>query len=75
VPKAGISMTVRQILQSKQIICVVPDARKAWAVAKCLQGEISPLAPASILRTHSNTSISLDKDSSRLLRARDLGRG
>lgn len=68
VPMRAISMTVRQILKSKQIICVVPDARKAHAVSKCLQGEINPLAPASILRTHSNTSIYLDKDSSASLR-------
>jgi len=69
VPRRAISMTIRQILKSKEIICVVPDARKVQAVAKCLQGEITPLAPASILRTHSNTSIYLDHDSSALLRA------
>lgn len=68
VPRRAISMTVRQILKSREIVCVVPDARKADAVAKCLQGEISSLAPASILRTHSNTTIYLDKDSSALLK-------
>jgi glucosamine-6-phosphate deaminase len=67
VPKRAISMTVRQILKSKEIVCVVPDARKAEAVAKCLQGSVSPLAPASILRTHPNTSVYLDQDSSALL--------
>jgi glucosamine-6-phosphate deaminase len=72
VPRRAISMTVRQILKSREIICVVPDARKAQAVAKCLQDEISPLAPASILRTHSNTSVYLDKDSSALLRPETL---
>jgi glucosamine-6-phosphate deaminase len=71
VPRSAISMTVRQILKSKEIVCVVPDTRKADAVAKCLQGDISPLAPASILRTHPNTSIYLDKDSSALLTVRD----
>ncbi|HKN32902.1 MAG TPA: glucosamine-6-phosphate deaminase [Terriglobales bacterium] len=68
VPRRAISMTVRQILKSKQIICVVPDARKAEAVAKCFQGEISPMAPASILRTHEHAVVYLDKDSARLLR-------
>ena len=67
VPRRAISMTVRQILKSKEIVCVVPDARKAQAVAKCLQGEISPMAPASILRTHPNAIIYLDRDSSALL--------
>jgi len=67
VPRRAISMTVRQILKAKQILCIVPDARKAAAVAKCFQGEISPEAPASILRTHSNTTVYLDKNSAALL--------
>jgi glucosamine-6-phosphate deaminase len=49
------------------VICVVPDARKAHAVSKCFQGEIGPLAPASILRTHSDTFVYLDQDSAALL--------
>jgi glucosamine-6-phosphate deaminase len=67
VPRQAISMSVRQILKAKEIICVVPDARKAQAVKACFEGEISPLAPASILRTHPNTTIYLDPDSAALL--------
>lgn len=67
VPKRAISMSVRQILKSKEILCIVPDARKAQAVKSCFEGEISPLAPASILRTHANTTVFLDKLSSALL--------
>lgn len=68
VPRRAISMTVRQILKAEQIICVVPDARKAEAVAKCFAGEISPSAPASILRTHANTTVYLDSGSAALLK-------
>src|SRR5438105_8019675 len=32
VPRQAISMSVKQILKAKEIICVVPDARKAPAV-------------------------------------------
>lgn len=67
VPKRAISMSVRQILRSKEIIVVVPDERKAHAVKNSLEGEISPLIPASILRTHPNATIYLDKDSAALL--------
>jgi glucosamine-6-phosphate deaminase len=67
VPKRAISMSVRQILKAKEILCIVPDARKAQAVKSCFEGEISPLAPASVLRTHSNTTVFLDKLSSALL--------
>lgn len=67
VPQQAISMSIRQILKSKEIICIVPDARKAQAVKACLEGEISPLSPASILRTHPDTTVYLDRESARLL--------
>src|SRR5690606_12833563 len=47
VPTKAISMSIRQILKSKHIICSVPDSRKAQAVKNCLEGEISNLFPAS----------------------------
>jgi glucosamine-6-phosphate deaminase len=68
VPRRAISMSVRQILKSERIVCVVPDARKARAVRDCLQEEVSPLRPASILRTHPRTSLYLDEASASLLR-------
>jgi glucosamine-6-phosphate deaminase len=67
VPQQAISMSIRQILQAREIICAVSDARKARAVAACFEGEISPLAPASILRTHANTTVFLDKSAAALL--------
>jgi len=67
VPRKAISMSVRQILKAKEIIAVVPDARKAAAVKACFEGKISPLAPASILRTHPNTTVFLDRYSAALL--------
>ena len=67
VPKEAISMTVKQILRSDEIVCIVPDARKAQAVKNCFENEISPQFPASILRTHDNAIVYLDKESSSLL--------
>jgi glucosamine-6-phosphate deaminase len=67
VPEEAISMSVRQVLKAKEIICIVPDARKANAVKACLEGEISPMAPASILRTHPHTTLYLDQHSAALL--------
>lgn len=67
VPRRAISMTIRQILQAKEILCIVPEARKAPAVGRCFGGEISSMAPASILRTHPNVFVYLDQDSAALL--------
>lgn len=67
VPTQAISMSVKQIMKSKAIICSVPDKRKAMAVKNCVDGEISPDYPASILQTHAKTWIYLDVESAGLL--------
>jgi glucosamine-6-phosphate deaminase len=67
VPKQAISMSVRQVLKSKEILAVVPDARKAAAIKACFDGPISPMAPSSILRNHPNATVYLDRQSSALL--------
>jgi glucosamine-6-phosphate deaminase len=69
VPRRAMSMGVRQILKTKEIICFVPDKRKANAVKACFDGDITPMAPASILRGHPKTTVYLDTDSASLLRA------
>ena len=67
VPQKAISMSVRQIMKSKNIICSVPDERKAIAVKNCLEQAVSNLYPASILQTHANCTVYLDKASASLL--------
>lgn len=67
VPTQALSMSVRQVLKAKEIIAVVPDQRKAQAIKACFEGEISPKAPASILRTHPDATIYLDIHSASLL--------
>jgi len=72
VPESAISMSIQQILKARKIICIVPDARKASAVKACIEGDISPLAPASMLRTHPDTTIYLDSNSAALLQPATL---
>ena len=67
VPAQALSMSIQQILKSKAIICIVPDARKAVAVRASLEGAITPNVPASILRRHRNVTVYLDGDSAALL--------
>ena len=67
VPHKAISMSIRQIMKSKTIICSVPDSRKARAVKNSLEEPVSPLIPASILTTHDDAWIFLDQDSASLL--------
>lgn len=67
VPKKAISMSIRQIMKSKAIICSVPDSRKADAVKKTVEGSVSPAIPASIMRRHEATWLYLDSDSASML--------
>ncbi len=67
VPLQAISMSIKQIMKSKHIICSVPDARKAQAVKNSLEQEVSNLFPASILQEHANCSFYLDTESAKLL--------
>jgi len=45
VPRYAISMSVKQILKSKYIICSVPDGRKAVAIKNTLEQLISNVYP------------------------------
>jgi glucosamine-6-phosphate deaminase len=67
VPTRAISMSIRQIMKSRTIVCTVPDQRKAEAVRKAIQGSVTPDVPASILQQHSNVTIYLDRQSASLL--------
>ncbi|MDP4285715.1 MAG: glucosamine-6-phosphate deaminase [Bacteroidota bacterium] len=67
VPKQAISMSVKQIMSAKQIICSVPDIRKAKAVKDTLEQKVSNLYPASILQNHPDCYLFLEKSSASLL--------
>ncbi len=62
VPTRAISMSVKEIMRSGHIICTVPDKRKSAAVKNCLERDVNPQYPASILRTHPQCSLFLDRD-------------
>jgi glucosamine-6-phosphate deaminase len=67
VPRRAISMSIRQIMRSRAIVCTVPEQRKPQAVRDCFTGEITPLHPASILRQHEEAYVFLDADAASLM--------
>jgi len=67
VPTQAISMSIQQIMKTRQILCIVPDQRKAEAVRNCVELEVSQMRPASILQKHDNVTLYLDRKSSSLL--------
>lgn len=68
VPEQALTLTIPAIMHCKSISCVVPDTRKAEAVYNCLYGKISENCPASILRTHPESVLFLDKASAKKIK-------
>lgn len=67
VPTQAISMSVKRIMQSEKIISVVPYAVKAKAVKNTLISDVSEMVPATILKTHTDWELYLDKESASLI--------
>jgi len=68
VPTHAFSMTVPQIMASKSIAVIVPDARKAKAVAGAVDGPLTNMCPSSILRNHPDCTLFLDPPAASLLK-------
>ncbi len=66
-PCQALSLTVPMLLSARHVLGVVPEARKAQAVYAALRGPLTPLCPASILRTRPHVTLYLDTESARLL--------
>ena len=63
VPTHAITLTIPALLAAERVLVVVPDARKADAVARALHGPVSDDCPASILHKASNVHLFLDTES------------
>jgi glucosamine-6-phosphate deaminase len=63
VPQQAITMSIKQIMKSKCVVCSVPDERKALAVRNTLEHTVDNLFPASILQRHPQCYLYLDKAS------------
>ena len=63
----ALSLTIPAIMGAETISCVVPDRRKADAVAGAVLGPISTQCPASILRRHPDVTLFLDAEAASLI--------
>lgn len=61
VPRYALSVTIRVIMSAERLSCLVVDEYKANAVRVTLTADISPENPATIMRTHPNAVLYLDK--------------
>lgn len=67
VPLHALSLTVPALLRAQALVGAVPGAHKAQAVKAALEGPLTPMCPASILRQHPNAHLYLDGPSASAL--------
>ena len=70
VPTHAFSMTIKQIMWSKAIVCTCPDERKAEAVKGALEGPVTNMLPSSIMQMHPDCEMFLDPGSASKLSGR-----
>lgn len=67
VPKNALTLTIPALMAPKYVFCMVPAKTKAEAVFNTVKGKITESCPASILRTHDNAILYLDRDSGSMI--------
>ena len=67
VPSSAITMGIKTILASKRIILMAWGKSKSNAIKKAVEIRQNVKLPASLIQSHDNATIVLDKDSSSLL--------
>lgn len=67
VPLHALTLTIPALFGAKALVGAVPGSHKAQAVRATLEGSLTPLCPASILRRHPKAQLHLDADSAQLL--------
>lgn len=62
VPTHAMTMGIKNIMKSEEILMLISGVNKADTVVKLLSGEITEDFPASILHKHPNTTVIIDQD-------------
>ena len=61
VPRQAYTMGIQTIMQAKKVLLVASGADKADALAKTIEGPVTPEVPASILQFHPDVTIVADE--------------
>jgi glucosamine-6-phosphate deaminase len=67
VPRQALSLTIPTIMARPKLFAIVPGVAKQQAIKDTLEGPIAKACPASILRTHNDAHLFIDRDSAALL--------
>jgi glucosamine-6-phosphate deaminase len=67
VPRDALSLTIPTLMARPKLFAIVPGPAKRQAIKATVEGPISTSCPASILRTHQDAHLFIDKDSAEFL--------
>jgi glucosamine-6-phosphate deaminase len=67
VPHHAITMGIKNIMQAKKILLLASGKSKAEAVKKLINGEITEVFPASVLKNHKDVIVIIDEEAASLL--------
>ena len=66
-PRYAFTMGIGSIMRAKKILLIATGESKANAVKGMINGEVTPMVPASVLQQHDDVIIMLDKEAAVLL--------
>jgi len=67
VPRQALSLTIPTNMAGPKLFAIVPGSAKQQAIKATVEGPIATACPASILRTHHDAHLFIDRDSAALL--------
>ena len=66
-PRYALTMGINSIMKAKKIVLIATGASKADAIKATVNGEVTPMVPASVLQNHPDAILLLDKEAAKLL--------
>lgn len=67
VPTQAVTMGIGSIMQAKKILIIALGANKAKAIKQLIDGNVTPMCPASVLQFHTDVTLMLDRAAASLL--------
>lgn len=67
VPTQAVTMGIGSIMQAKKILIIAIGENKAKAIKQLIDGNVTPMCPASVLQFHTNVTLMLDKAAASLI--------
>lgn len=67
VPTQAVTMGIGSIMQAKKILIIAIGENKAKAIKQLIDGNVTPMCPASVLQFHKDVTLMLDKAAASLI--------